>query len=192
MASQPRRRGLNTRRGFTLTEVIISSTLCLIVVSGILSTMLLFVRNGYQLSSYSDMEQSSRRVLEAFGMDARMAQSATWNNSSTSISFQVMNGAGTATEAHTYFLDGTDFKRTTPDGTTVLMSGVTSFTMSGYRISDGSRIFDPANPSGVQWVIASNDTKQVQLTMVAARTRSTVANSTQKIISARFNLRNKS
>lgn len=183
---------VRNNRGFTLTEVMVSSALTLIVISGILATLLLFVRNGYQLSSYTEMEQSSRRVLESFGKDARMAQSATWNNSATNITFRVLNTAGTGYDNVTYFLDGTDFKRTSTSGTTVMMSGVTSFTLTGYRISDGTRVFDPANTGSVSWVIASNDTKQVQLTMVASRTRSTVANSSQKIISARFNLRNKS
>lgn len=178
------------RRGFTLSEVLIAATLTVVVVSGALSTTLMLARTGYTISQYTDMETESRKSMEQFGQDVRMAKAIVWNNA-TSVTLTVpTNSTGTTAEyTYTYDAVAQTFSRTTTAGTRVLLSGIESCTLVGYKLN-GTETHDPASPPS-SWTVVNNSTKQLQLSIASRRTQGGTLTTTQKVISARFILRNK-
>ena len=69
--------------GFSLTELIIGSSVSMIVMAGILSAFLLLGRSGMNAANYSMAEAEIRRAIEEFSQDARMASNLTWNSASS-------------------------------------------------------------------------------------------------------------
>ncbi|MBL9214655.1 MAG: prepilin-type N-terminal cleavage/methylation domain-containing protein [Opitutaceae bacterium] len=173
------------RRGFTLVEVMIGAALSSFILAGVLSSFLFLGRSGANVQNYNDMESQARKALEIFAEDVRQASSITWN-SSTSITLTV-NAASVL-----YAYDGTarTFVRRDAASTRVLISGVTpgSFSFKGYTIT-GTEI--AALSSAAELAYASNSTKQLQISLAASRTNTTVVAATNTVLSARFILRNK-
>ena len=186
-----------TRRGFTLVEVLISTSIGSMVLAGVMSTFLMLGRSGANLANYSVMEAQSRRALEEFSQDLRMASGITWNSTS-SITLRIPNNYTPTLGVVTYSYDsGTEtFNRTPRDpqsaaGTTMLLiTNVVSFSYARF-----DRINNPSTVDGT--------TKRIQLSMTAstAVTGSTVSGDTRKtrtvpgatniILSASYILRNK-
>lgn len=186
--------------GFTLPEVVISMTLTVLVTAGVMSTVLMFTGSSYRVSFYTDMEAESRKTLELFGEDVRLAMKAVWNGNASSVTLKVPLDATTAaTEDRTYTFTaaGRKFTRTTPAGTQVLLTNIDTCLMTAYGLSGdpndpvASRIFDPTSSGVIDWTIAGNNTKQIQLNVVSSQGGGVLAKATQKVISARFILRNK-
>jgi prepilin-type N-terminal cleavage/methylation domain-containing protein len=181
----------SSRRGFTLAEVMIASTLSVVVMGGILSTTLMITRSGYRVEQYTDMENESRKSLDQFGQDVRMAQDVTWT-SATSLTLVLpvdATSTTTTTVSYTYDAAARTFSRTTPGRTTVLLTGIDDCTLMGYKING-----DPTHTSPTpttSWATISNSTKQLQLSVSSRRTQTANVQTAQKVISARFILRNK-
>ena len=184
-------------RAFTLTEVIITSTLTGIVVAAILSTFLMMGRTGANIRNYTELEAQARKALEVFARDVRMAGNVDWNGGSpadaTNVTLTLPGGGSPATDTVvTYYWDteggsanyhsfcrkaGAIDSTETP---TVLVRHVALFHMYGFKIGGGT-------------TTATNalDTKQIQLNLTATRTSNTVVTATDLVLSARFILRNK-
>lgn len=179
------------RKGFTLPELMMAATLSVVVVGGALSTSLMITRSGINISQYEDMESESRRTLEQFGQDVRMAKRIVWHNAnSITLTIPTDNsGSPTAIANFTYTYDAAakTFSRTSTAGTTVLLSGIEECTLMGFQLN-GQPTHTSASPD---WTIVANSTKQLQLSISSRRSQSSQVNSTQKVISARFILRNK-
>ena len=181
------------RRGFTLTEVLVSAALSSLIMAGVLSAFLFIGRTGFSASSYSEMESQLRRALDTFAQDARMAGGITWNHGQSitlsvptaggmqSVTYAYDNGATGPTAGWFYRLPGG------PDSTAprrVLVRDVASdFNFTRYKLEQ----------DGVTDNVALNDleTKLVQVNLRAARTAVTAATTSQTGRSARFVLRNK-
>lgn len=191
--TEPRNRTtahLRARGGFTLVELMAASGLSAIILLGILSSFVLIGKNGYNAANYSMMEAESRRALEMFTEEARMASNLTWNNS-YSVTLTVVAAVGTTTVTYTYDNGTTGttakcFYRKTGTATStaaplVLVHNVTDFAFRRYKIVNGSDF------------TASNDleTKQLQIALRTVRTGSTTVNATNAVLSARVVLRNK-
>jgi prepilin-type N-terminal cleavage/methylation domain-containing protein len=180
----------NRRRGFTLVELMAASGLSAIVLTGLLSSFVLIGKNGYNAANYSMMEAESRRALELFTEDARMANNLTWNNS-YSVTLTVVAASGTTTVTYAYDsgTTGTTAKcfyrktgtATSTDTPLILVRNVTDFAFRRYKIVNGTDF------------TASNDleTKQLQIALRTVRTGSTTVNATNAVLSARVVLRNK-
>lgn len=175
------------RRGFTLVEVMIAASIGTMVLAGVMSTFLMLGRSGANVANYSVMESQSRRALEEFSQDLRMASNVTWT-STTSITLTVPNNYTPTLGLVTYSYDSTakTFGRSPADpssasGTSrVLIRNVVSFAYSRFdRIN---------NPSTVD-----TTTKRIQLSMTAstAATTRTVPGASNIILSASYILRNK-
>jgi prepilin-type N-terminal cleavage/methylation domain-containing protein len=169
------------RRGFTLVEVMIGASLSSFILAGVLSTFLFLGRSGANLQSYSDMESEARRGLELFAQDVRQASAITWN-SEVSCTL-VVNAASI-----TYSYDSGQrifFRNTFP-----LIKGVTPGTFS-------FRAFNLSSPNpmpiatAAERTAANTGTKQLQISLQASRTNTTVVAATNTVLSARFILRNK-
>lgn len=177
-ASRPPR----SRQGFTLVEVMISATLGSFVLLAVLVTFLFLGRSGANLRNYTDMESQARKALELFAEDTRQASGVQWN-SAESVALTV-NGV-VVTYAHS---SGT-FTRTVGAGASIsLLSGITTFNFLAYTIS-GTPITDFSTATAR--TSANSKTKQVQISLSAARTSQTVATATNIVLSARYVLRNK-
>jgi prepilin-type N-terminal cleavage/methylation domain-containing protein len=168
------------RRGFTLVEVMIGASLSSFILAGVLSTFLFLGRSGANLQSYSDMESEARRGLELFAQDTRQASAITWN-SATSVTL-VVNAASI-----TYSFDSGQrifYRNTFP-----LIKGVTAGTFS-FRAFDvaGNEMFVT---TVAERTAASSSTKQLQISLEASRSNTTVVAATNTVLSARFILRNK-
>jgi prepilin-type N-terminal cleavage/methylation domain-containing protein len=187
----PATNSVRKRRGFTLPEVLIASTLTVVVMGGILSTSLMITRSGYRVEQYTDMENESRKSLEQFGQDVRMAQAVEWHNAN-SLTLTIPNDSTsehTHTCTYTYDAAARTLSRSEGGMTKVLISGIDECTVMGYKIS-GIETHTSSTPP-IPWATISNSTKQLQLSVSSRRTQSTQVQTGQKVISARFILRNK-
>lgn len=175
-------------RGFTMVEVMVSAAIASFILLGILQTFLMIGRSGYNAGNYCVMEAESRRAMETFSEEVRMARNITWN-SSTSITLSIPT-ATSATYSVTYAYDSSTtgstaqcFYRSSGGTTRILVRNVTSFAFQRYKLvtSSGSNI-------------ATNDleTKQIQLTLQTTMQGTTTAAATNAVLSARYILRNKS
>jgi len=175
-------------RGFTLVEVMISATLASFLLLAVLTAFLFLGRTGANMQNYTEMEVQARRAIETFAEDVRMAKDATWN-SPTSLTLTVVTSSG-ATATYTYAYSSTTGKltRQTATTTTTLVSGITSFSFTAYKINTA-----PITLTSDSTVLAaaSTLTKQVQISLRAIRSTRTVTDATNSVISARFILRNK-
>ncbi len=171
------------RSGFTLVEVLIGATLGTLILAGVLTTFLFLGRSGMNVQNYNDMESQARKSLELFAEDVRQASAISWSSSTT-----VTLTVNTAPVIYTYESSSSTFFRRDATGTRSLVTGVTSFTFKAYTIT-GAEITDFSTATARN--SASKNTKQLQLTLEAARSGTTLATATNTVLSARFILRNK-
>lgn len=168
------------RRGFTLVEVMISAALSSFILAGVLSTFLFLGRSGANLRNYSDMETQARRGLEIFAEDVRQASAITWDTET-----QCTLTVNTASVVYNYDSGTASFQR---NGTSII-TGITAgtFAFSAFNVTGTEMDLDTA----AKRTIASSSTKQLQITLEATRTNTTVVDATNTVLSARFILRNK-
>lgn len=177
----PARNPSRIRRGFTLVEMMIGATLGSFVLLAVLLTFLFLGRSGANLRNYSDMEAQARKALELFAEDTRQASAVTWA-SANSVTL-VVNGVNV-----TYTHASGNFSRTINSVTTTLLTGITTFNFLAYTIS-GTALTDFSTATAR--TAANASTKQIQISLSAARTTQTVATATNIVLSARYVLRNK-
>lgn len=185
-SKSPRRRS----RAFTLVEVMIGAALGSVVLAGVMSTFLMLSRSGIAAVNYTTMDAQSRRALEEFAQDIRMASNVTWN-STASITLTVPENYVTAdpatTNRVTYAWDNDSasgsyrcFYRL-PGGSaskTIYIRNVTTFLFARF-----DRLNGPT---------ASNaSTKRIQISMTVTTTARTVVATTDQLVSASYILRNK-
>jgi Tfp pilus assembly protein PilW len=167
--------------GFTLVEVMIGASLSAFILAGVLSAFLFLARSGANLQNYASMESEARKSLEQFAQDTRQASGITWN-SSTSVTLIV--DSANITYAYTSSIGRFTRVTAAPSVTTTLLTGITSFTYSAYDIN-GTAV------SLASLADAGKITKQLQISLKAIRTSSTVVGATNTVLSARYILRNK-
>lgn len=183
MTTTTRSRIRDRSRGFTLVEVLISSSLAAFILTAVLSSFLFLGRSGANIQNYSDMESQSRRGLEQFAEDVRQASAITWT-STTDVTLTV----DAATVRWVYDASSATLYRRTATSTRAMITGITSFTYKAYTIS-GTEITDFSSASALS--TAGQITKQLQISLEAARTSTTAARATNLVLSARYILRNK-
>jgi type II secretory pathway pseudopilin PulG len=187
-------------RGFTLVELMISAGLSAFLLAAVLSSNLFIGRTAANLGNYITMESQARRGLETFAEDVRMSKNITWNDTvhttngsgGNSITLTIPGVLATDPDTQiTYYYEtsssspyyksfcrktGTSSSTATPSQ---LITNVTAFSFDRYKTGTLGA--------------ATNDleTKQLQLTLTASRTTTTVVSATNLVISARFIMRNK-
>lgn len=177
------------RHGFTLAEVIVGSTIGSFVLAGMLSTFLMLGRSGANIVSYSTMDAETRRALEEFAQDVRMASNIAWNGD-YSVTLTVpdnytANGnlvtyawdttSGSATYHFFYRKPGNAAAATTK---TTFIRNVTSLRFLRYDRLNAAATTDVS-------------TKRIQINMTITTENRTVVAATDTTISASFVLRNK-
>lgn len=175
------RRSRRASRGFTLVEVMIGATLSSFILAAVLSTFLFLGRSGANIRNYTDMETQARKALEQFAEDTRQASAVTWA-SATSVTL-VVNATNVA-----YSYASGNFTRTVGGTSTTLLTGITAFSFLAYTIN-GTAITDFSTATAR--TSANGTTKQIQISLSAARSTQTVATATNIVLSARYVMRNK-
>ena len=172
--------------GFSLVELMIGASLSSFILAGVLSTFLFMGRSGANVQNYNDMEAQARNALEYFAEDTRQASGVVWSDINT-----VVLTVGTNTVTYQYNAVARRFARQVVGGgstsTRVLVTGITSFVFTAYNISGSSVPI----ASAAQRLAANGTTKQLQISLEASRTNTTVVAATNTVLSARFVLRNK-
>lgn len=184
-ATSPAKRGSSrTRRargGFTLVEVLIASSLSLVILAAVLSTFLFIGKGSMRLAHYTDMENDARGALHVFGQDARQASAASWTNANT-LSLTV-NG-----QTITYAYDASAATFTRKQGSaaaSVLVANIKTFSFRAYQIT-GAELSLSGSLSAVNTAV-----KMVQVSLDLERNTASAGKTSSQIISSRCVLRNK-
>jgi type II secretory pathway pseudopilin PulG len=184
--------------GFTLTEVLIASGLCAVLMGAVMSTFLTVGRGGMNLANYAAMDGEARLGLDVFGRDIRQAEDITWI-SPTSFTVQVRGAA------ITYALQYDSVRREWQllRGDRPVIKGVDkdTFKLTAYTVTFAAPIegddaetgaeLRPVEVSLDDLLRASRETKQLQLEFKTVRPSPTLAATSNSVVSARFILRNK-
>ena len=179
----PARKARRAAAGFTLVEIMIGASLASFILAAVMSTFLFMGRSGANVQNYNDMEAQARKALELFAEDTRQASGVTWGADSNTVTLTV-TGASIM-----YYYDPTAkiFYRRDSTSTKKLVTGIRSFAFKAYNIS-GNAI---ALVTAADLTAANGTTKQLQISLEAARSNTTVVDATNTVLSARFVLRNK-
>lgn len=173
----------------------VAGTLGALIMIAVLAAFAFITRAGLTTQSYTDMEGQSRNAMELFAQDVRMASDIRWN-SSQSLTLTVKNAGNTEYYTYAYDAASGSFARqqvVTPSGQapigspSVLITGIKpgTFQFTAYKIDTGT-----INLASISEV-TDRMTKQVQIALETQRTRAGLATASNKVISARFILRNK-
>ena len=199
--STPRTR--KHERAFSLVELIVGSAISGFVLVGVLTSFLMLGRVSTSIQQYTEIETKARKALELMSRDIRLAY---FVNSASATSVELWLPDTTSTrDVHSYTVvytyDSTNKKITRsekvePSGTAVvqdLVTGVLPITGTNifnyYRYNTAAGYVDGFNSANVASTTA--EIKQLTVDFILARSKTTVAQATNKILSARFILRNK-
>ncbi|MDF3058785.1 MAG: hypothetical protein K0R17_3000 [Rariglobus sp.] len=181
-------------RGFTLVEVLIASALSGIILAGVLSAVLMIARSGYLLNNYTEMEKEARTALETIAVDARITETISWHRTSetsplTGITLTPPSGSADAVRYDYDSVNGI-LTRTASGKSRTLVSGIQSLTFNAYRYTDGPgpEIVVPATTSTTS---LNGVTKMLQISLSSVRSRTSLVDATNNVVSARYVLRNK-
>ena len=168
----------------------ISSTLSLFVMAGVLSAFIFFGRTGLAAGHYQEMESELRHSLELFSKDARLATDIHWN-SAWSITLSVPDATNT-TQSVTYSYEPSRAGATTGELYRIRPDGIRELLVHDVSSDFAFRRYKLEQP-GVTDNTAGNDleTKQIQVNLRTLHVTSGGPASTQAAVSARYILRNK-
>lgn len=181
----------------------VSTTLASFLMLGVLTSFLMMGRSGASVQNYTELEATARKALEYFSRESHLAYGIT-SYGSTSVTLQIPDTSSSRTTiayTATYSFDSSagTFSRTGPpidaptgtSTTTVLLSGVTqNGTTNPFNYY---RYITTGYASGFTSNTASNVTeiKQIEINFIASRANTTVVTASNRVLSARFILRNK-
>ena len=201
-------------RAFTLVEVMIGTSISSFLMVGVLSTFLLMGRTSANIVNYTDIEAKARKSLEFFSREVHNAH-AVASYSGTSVTLQIPDLSadphGTGTEAYTvtYAFDAVNklLTRTGPPINNPAGTSATSTLISGVELVPGMTSFlnyfryvrQTTYPLGQGYLdgfttnTAANplEIKQIEVSFLLKKKDVTVVAATNKVLSARFILRNK-
>jgi hypothetical protein len=184
--------------------VLIATSLASILLAGVLTTFLMMGRNGVNLQNYTELEAQARKALELFSREVRLAYAVT-AYSSTTVTLSIPDTSSNRTTllySVTYTFDtGTNkFTRTGPPADNPAGASSTTTLISNVRQISGTNPFNyyryvtsGGYQTGYTTNTAANTTeiKQIEINFVAQRASTTVVTATDKVMSARFIVRNK-
>lgn len=171
------RRRTARRDGYSLLELIIATTLGALVSTAVFSLFLFVARSSLGIVNYSEMNTESRFGLELLGRDVRSAQQIASGFSEETFELTLPGGA-TVSYRYRPEAPGRPLVREDPSGEeTVILSGVEALRFLYFDLQGGSATV----PLHV---------KQIQLQTRLVR-RTVSFDNTERVVSARYVLRNK-
>ena len=202
------------RRAFTLVEVMVGASLSSFLLVGVLSTFLLMGRTGANIVNYTDIEAKARKSLEFFSREVHNTHAvAAYSGSSVTLKIPDTSadahgtGAGAYTVTYTFDPVNRLLTRTGPpinnptgpSANTVLIRGVelvpgmTSFFNYFRYVRQTTYPLGQGYIDGFTSNTAANtlEIKQIEVSFLLKKSNVTVVAATNKVLSARFILRNK-
>ncbi len=188
----PSLRKRSRSRGFTLAELLVATALSSIILAGVFSAVLMIGRSSYRLGHYIEMEKEARTALETLAVDARVSKTITWHRASETALPTGVTLVSPASVSIRYDYDSADgtLKRTEDGKTRTLVSGIQSLSFTAYQYAEGPGI-QPIDPTKTSTTNLNNLTKMLQVSLSSIRSRTTLADATNNVVSARYVLRNK-
>lgn len=175
--------------GFTLVELMVASGIGSVILTGVLSVVLMMGRSGLSASNYADMEAQSRRAVDEFAQDVRMASGITWN-SAASVTLTVPDNYAADGNKVTYAFDSSATGPTA--GSFYRQPGVAGSTGSRFVLARHVTALNFARFTRTNAVAASElSTKRLQLTMNLRTSGQTTVDQNTLVVSASYVLRNK-
>jgi hypothetical protein len=162
----------------------VAAFISVFVLTGVITAALFIGRSATNIRNYTDMETQGRKLLEYFAEDTRQASAVTWAVGGNSVTLVV----NTVNIIYTYSPTALTLTRTVAGAPNVSVTNVNSFQFLAYTIN-GTQITNFTTPAAC--TTAGNNTKQIQISLAASRSRQTLTNTTSTVLSARFILRNK-
>jgi hypothetical protein len=150
-----------------------------LILGAVMSSYIAILKSSMRLWHYEKMEREANKGLEYFARDVRMANKVTWT-SATSITLRVPQVTGTGTRDVTYAWHSASktFRKTEGGVDNVLVRDVQSFAFNRFNKNQDVAL-GPA------------ETHQIQVTMTTAPpTQGVYAQSSKRVLSARYVLRN--
>lgn len=171
----------------------------------VLTAFLMIGRSGWNVRNYTELEAQSRRALEMFSREAREAYAVASGYSATSVTLSIPDTSSSRTTlaynvTYTFNTSTGNFTRTGPpvdnpsgtSSTTTLISGVQQISgvnpFNYYRFVTGGGYSDGF---GTNTAANVTEIKQIEINFLLRTQSTTVAAATNRVLSARFILRNK-
>jgi len=179
-------------RGFTLVELLIGASLSAFILAGVLSAMLMIARSGYLLNNYIEMEKEARTALETIAVDARITESISWQRDSDTSPLDgiILTAPGATGIRYDYDSAAGTLSRTENGSVRILVSGIQSLTFSAYKYADATGI-EMIVPANTTLSNLNGVTKMMQISLSSIRSRTSLVDATNNVVSARYVLRNK-
>ena len=140
--------------GFTLVEVLVTTALLAIVIAGVFAAYLFVARNLTRLVNVQQQQVESRRTLRTFTQDVSAASQIT-TASSTQLVIVKPTASGTTTVTYAYSSGNRTLVRTEGAGSTTLLTGLTSFTLSYYNEGGSAVTSSPQSVKSVEMMFSS-------------------------------------
>ena len=193
---------MNTqRRAFTLTEVLVATTLAGLILAGVMGAVLFILRSSHRVSNYNEMETEVSRALEVLAREVRMATSINGTLADPSVDtytlakirLRVPDEETDPANPAEYQVDY--WYRTEPNGRLAFVRQTVGASTAQVLV----RNVDPAHPHAFLrydrapgYAINDYSTNQIQVSMtVQPDDKGLVVATAQRVVSAYFVLRNR-
>ncbi|MAM91972.1 MAG: hypothetical protein CMI15_10935 [Opitutaceae bacterium] len=175
MKNRVRKSFLANRKGFTLVELMLTMFIGGIILAGGTATLNMWARSSMAVGNYADMSGTTRRALDIFASDVRMATDLSASSASR-FAFSAF-GAGTSTVAvdYTFDADAGTLTRTYDGVAQIILEDVDQFLFAYMELN----LSTTTNPLSV---------KVVRIESILQKQVLNISN-TDEIISARQHIR---
>jgi prepilin-type N-terminal cleavage/methylation domain-containing protein len=201
----------DARRAFTLVEVMVGAAISSFLLAGVLSTFLFMGRTSANIVNYTTLEETARKALERFSSEVHLAYAVGTAYSSTSVTLSIPDNTpnripanATANGAYSvrYTFDAANklLTRSVNGGTPEpFITGIEQVPavpfFNYYKYVNAGTIPIPGqgydDAASTNYASNVREIRQIEVTFSIRRQNITVASATNKVLSARFILRNK-
>ncbi len=162
-------RGGRSRRGLTLVELLVATSLAAILATAVLAAYLFLGRNLTRLVNLQEQEVESRRFLRYFTTEVSAAIALS-TATSTTLTFTMPTGSGNTTVSYAYTSGNATVTRTAGGVSQPMATGLTAFTFTYYN--EGNTVVSgaPQSVKSVEFAYTSASGSQASGTRASYRT----------------------
>jgi len=200
----------NSKSGFTLIELLVSAGLSAFILVGVLTSFLMLGRVSKNIQNYTEIEATARKSLEIMSREVRSAYNVAAGYTGTSVTLMIPDSSSNRTALAytvTYAYDASNSRitRAVNSGTPVsfvtgvqrLSSATTDDPFQYYRFNNttyptpGQGYVNGYSSNTVAIGSPTSAIQQIEVKFIVKRQSATVTGATNKVLSARFVIRNK-